>query len=46
MESRWTWIIGKDGNIIYKNMTVNPDEDAKQVLKFLNDRNSKEQEQR
>ncbi len=46
MESRWTWIIGKDGKIIYKNMAVNPNEDAKQVLKFLNDRNSKEQEQR
>ncbi len=43
-ESRWTWIIGKDGKIIYKSMSVKPDEDAKQVLKFLSERNKKEQE--
>ncbi len=43
-ESRWTWIIGKDGKIVYKNMSVNPDEDAKQVLKFLNDRNNRERD--
>ncbi len=42
-ESRWTWVVGKDGTIIYKSMNVDPDEDARRVLKFLNDRNNAEQ---
>ena len=42
-ESRWTWIVGKDKNILYKKVNVNPDEDAKQVLKFLNDLNNPKQ---
>jgi peroxiredoxin Q/BCP len=33
--SRWTWVIGKDGRIIYKAMNVNPAEDTKQLLAFL-----------
>lgn len=33
--SRWTFIIGKDGTIIYKNTKVNPTEDAKQVTAFI-----------
>jgi thioredoxin-dependent peroxiredoxin len=41
-ESRWTWIIGKDGRVLYKNMTPNPDEDSKQVVKFLTELNEKE----
>ncbi|HVS37377.1 MAG TPA: peroxiredoxin [Gemmataceae bacterium] len=39
-ESRWTWIVGKDGAFIYKNMNVDPEQNAKEVLKFLNDRNN------
>ncbi len=45
-ESRWTWIIGKDGEIIYKNMNVDPDKDARQVLKFLIERNNADAEGR
>jgi peroxiredoxin Q/BCP len=33
--SHWTWVIGKDGKVIYKNINVKPEEDAKQVLAFL-----------
>jgi peroxiredoxin Q/BCP len=33
--ARWTFIIGKDGKIIYKNTKVNPTEDAKQVAAFI-----------
>jgi peroxiredoxin Q/BCP len=33
--SRWTFIIGKDGTIVYKNTKVNPNEDAKQVTAFI-----------
>jgi peroxiredoxin Q/BCP len=33
--SHWTWIIGKNGTVIYKNASVQPAEDAKQVLAFL-----------
>jgi peroxiredoxin Q/BCP len=29
--ARWTFIIGKDGTIVYKNTRVNPAEDSKQV---------------
>jgi peroxiredoxin Q/BCP len=43
-ESRWTWIVGKDGRVIYKNITPKPDEDAAQVLKFLTDLNNVERQ--
>src|SRR5262249_30079453 len=29
--SRWTFVIGKDGKIVYKNTNVNPAQDSKQV---------------
>jgi peroxiredoxin Q/BCP len=29
--ARWTFVIGKDGKIVYKNTKVNPVEDSKQV---------------
>jgi thioredoxin-dependent peroxiredoxin len=32
---RWTFIIGKDGKILYKNPKVNPTEDTKQVAAFI-----------
>lgn len=33
---RWTFIVGKDGKIIYKNEAVNPEKDSEEVLNFLN----------
>jgi len=33
--ARWTFIIGLDGKIIYKNTKVNPTEDSKQVAEFI-----------
>ena len=33
--ARWTFIIGKDGKIIYKNTKVNAAQDSDQVLDFL-----------
>jgi len=33
--SRWTFIIGKDGKIAYKNVKVNPTLDAKKVAEFI-----------
>jgi thioredoxin-dependent peroxiredoxin len=35
-EKRWTFIIGKDGKIIYKNESVNPGKDPEEVLAFIN----------
>jgi len=32
---RWTFIIGKDGKIVYKNETVNAEKDTEEVLAFL-----------
>ena len=32
---RWTFIIGRDGNIVYKNDSVNAQNDTKEVLSFL-----------
>jgi len=32
---RWTFIIGKDGNIVYKNESVNAGKDTEEVLNFL-----------
>jgi peroxiredoxin Q/BCP len=33
--ARWTFIIGKDGKILYKNTKVDPVKDSKQVLTFI-----------
>ena len=33
--ARWTFIVGKDGKIAYKNMKVTPAADAKQILEFV-----------
>jgi len=33
--ARWTFIIGKDGRILYKNTKVDPAADSKQVLEFI-----------
>lgn len=33
---RWTFVVGKDGTIIYKNDAVNPGQDSEEVLSFLN----------
>ena len=35
--SRWTFIIGKNGKIVYKNENVNPEKDPVQVLNFIKD---------
>jgi thioredoxin-dependent peroxiredoxin len=32
---RWTFIVGKDGKIVYKNDAVDPEKDSVEVLKFL-----------
>jgi peroxiredoxin Q/BCP len=32
---RWTFIVGKDGKIIYKNEAVNAEKDSEEVLNFL-----------
>lgn len=32
---RWTFIVGKDGRILYKNETVNAEKDTEEVLAFL-----------
>ncbi|MFC1509623.1 peroxiredoxin [Candidatus Omnitrophota bacterium] len=34
-EARWTFIIGKDGNVIYKDTEVNAENDSKNVINFL-----------
>jgi peroxiredoxin Q/BCP len=34
-ESRWTFIIDKKGNIVYKNTEVNAAEDSKQTLEVI-----------
>lgn len=33
--SRWTFIIGKDGKIVYKNEQVNVEKDGEEVLNFI-----------
>ena len=33
--ARWTFLIGKDGKVLYKNTKVIPANDAKQVLEFI-----------
>lgn len=37
-EKRWTFVIGKDGKIIYKNESVDPEKDSQEVLAFLKSR--------
>ena len=32
---RWTFIVGKDGNIIYRNESVNAEKDTEEVLNFI-----------
>lgn len=32
---RWTFIVGKDKKIIYKNESVNPEKDTEEVLNFI-----------
>ena len=39
---RWTFIIGKDGKILYKNTKVHPGTDLKQVLGFIEKLEKKE----
>jgi peroxiredoxin Q/BCP len=33
--ARWTFVIGKDGRIAYKNVKVNPALDAKAITEFI-----------
>jgi len=33
--SRWTFIVGKDGKIAYKNVKVDPFQDAKKIAEFI-----------
>jgi thioredoxin-dependent peroxiredoxin len=33
--ARWTFIVGKDGKVLYKNTRVNPALDSQQVLEFI-----------
>jgi peroxiredoxin Q/BCP len=39
--ARWTWVIDKQGRVVYKNTTPKPEDDAKRVLKFLHELNAK-----
>jgi peroxiredoxin Q/BCP len=32
---RWTFVINKDGKVIYKNIKVNPTQDSKQILELI-----------
>jgi thioredoxin-dependent peroxiredoxin len=32
---RWTFVINKDGKVIYKNVKVNPTQDSKQILEVI-----------
>ena len=33
--ARWTYVIGRDGNILYKNTRVRPAQDSQNVLEFI-----------
>ena len=33
--ARWTFLIGKNGRVLYKNPKVNPANDARQILEFI-----------
>lgn len=37
---RWTFVIGKDGKVAYKNTKVNPAKDSQQVLEFIQNSDS------
>lgn len=39
--ARWTFVIGKDGRIVYRDTGVSPDKDAQAVLEFLRGLNAK-----
>ena len=39
--ARWTFLIGPDGQVAYKNPTVRPAEDSRQVLEFITEREKK-----
>ena len=39
--SRWTFVIGKDGKVAYKNEKVNPLDDAKKIAEFITDADKK-----
>ena len=41
---RWTFVIGKDGKIAYKNTKVRPAQDSQQVLEFIHDLESLDQD--
>ncbi|MFC1607247.1 peroxiredoxin [Candidatus Latescibacterota bacterium] len=34
-EARWTFVIGKDGTVIYKNTEVNAEKDSANIIEFL-----------
>jgi thioredoxin-dependent peroxiredoxin len=38
---RWTFIIDKEGKIIYKNESVNPEKDPEEVLAFIKNQSSR-----
>jgi len=40
-EKRWTFVVGKDGKIVYKNDSVNPEKDTEEVLSFVKLQSSK-----
>jgi peroxiredoxin Q/BCP len=33
--ARWTFVIGKDGTVVYKNTKVTPADDAKKIIEFI-----------
>jgi peroxiredoxin Q/BCP len=33
--ARWTFVVGKDGKLAYKNTQVNPVDDAKKITEFI-----------
>jgi peroxiredoxin Q/BCP len=39
--ARWTWVIGRDGRVLYKNTNANPAESSKEVLAFLAKQNKR-----
>jgi peroxiredoxin Q/BCP len=41
--ARWTFVIGKDGKIAYKNVKVNPAKDSQQVLEFIKNSGGREE---
>lgn len=34
-EARWTFVVGKDGKVAYKNIKVTPADDAKKITEFI-----------